>query len=58
MYMIKSLDKRSLTVVLIDAADEKAQPISINKNIILQKRFWPQKEAEVVENNPDVPGMF
>ncbi len=57
-YIIKSLDKRSLTVVLIDAADEKAQPISINKNIILQKRFWPQKEAEVVENNPDMPGIF
>ena len=54
-YVIKSLDKRRLSVVLVDAADAEAKPIEITKNIALPKRFWPQKE--VVENNTDEMGM-
>ena len=53
-YVIKSLDKKRLAVVLVDAADAEAKPIEITKNIALPQRFWPQKE--VAETNADEMG--
>ena len=53
-YVIKSLDKKRLAVVLVDAADAEAKPIEITKNIALPQRFWPQKE--VAETNTDEMG--